>query len=102
MKKKMSREEMRRNLSGPVPSIRMPFNADGSIDFKGLRNYIDFVINAGSKTVMLTAGDSQYFALTDDEVAEVTKVVTEHTAGRAMVIAADRMWWTGKTIEFTK
>jgi len=63
---------------------------------------VDFDIAAGSKTIMLTAGDSHYVCMSEKEIAEVTKVVTEHTAGRAMVIAADRYYNTKKAIEFAQ
>ncbi len=41
---------------------------------------------------MLTAGDSHYVALTEKEIAEVTRATIEHNAGRALVIAADRYY----------
>jgi len=98
----MTHEKIREALSGPVPSVRLPFNEDGSIDYESLRRMIDFDIEAGAKTIMLTHGDSLYSLLTDDEVTEVTRVTVEHTAGRAMVIAADRMWSTPKEVEFAE
>jgi len=98
----MSREEIRDALTGPIASIRTPFRRDGAIDFASLRNFLDFCMDAGSKTVLLTHGDSLYTILTDEEVVEVTRVVAEHAGGRAMVVAADRQWWTGKEVEFAK
>lgn len=95
-------DETRNALTGPVPSVRTPFNKDGSIDYDSLRGMIDFDIAAGAKTIMLTYGDSLYSVLTDDETAQVTRVVVEHVAGRAMVIAADRTWGTPKEIEFAQ
>ncbi len=52
--------------------------------------------------MLLTYGDSLYSLLTDEEVAEVTRVVARHTAGRALVVAADRMWAVPKEIEFAR
>ena len=98
----ISREEVRQALTGPIGSIRTPFRRDGTIDFDGLRNTIDFNINAGSKTVLLTAGDSHYFILSDREIGEVTKVAAEHTAGRAMLVAADRHYGTPHAVEFAQ
>ncbi|MDB6127713.1 MAG: dihydrodipicolinate synthase [Verrucomicrobia bacterium] len=95
-------QEIRHALSGPIASVSTPFTKDGRIDFQGLGNFVDFVIAGGSCTVLLTYGDSLYSLLTDDEVAEVTQFVVKHTARRALVVAADRMWWTGKTVEFAK
>jgi len=96
----LSRVEIREALIGPIPTISVPFHRDGNIDFDGLRNYVDFVLAARARSLVLTYGDSLYSILTDQEVSEVTKAVVEHTAGRAMIVAADRTWWTGKTIEF--
>lgn len=98
----MNTNELRHSLSGPITSLRIPFHQDGQIDYAGLRNIIEFDIAAGSGTIMLTFGDSHYSVLTDDEVAEITRKVVEHVKGRALVIAADRPWWTGKARHFAR
>ncbi|MBM3934874.1 MAG: dihydrodipicolinate synthase family protein [SAR202 cluster bacterium] len=98
----ISRDEVRRALTGPVASIHVMFTRDGEIDYRGLKDQIDFVVENGSGSVILTWGDSLFTVLTDSEVGEVTKKVSEFTAGRAMVVASCRSWWTGKTLEFTR
>lgn len=95
-------DDVRAALTGTVSSLHIPFRRDGAIDYDGLRGVIDHAIAAGSGTMLLTYGDSLYSLLTDDEVADVTKVVVQHTARRAMVVAADRIWWTGKEVEFAR
>ena len=100
MQNSKSREEIRHHLTGPNATIRTPFERDGSIDYSSLCNLIDFVIEAGSRSVILTMGDSLYTLLSDDEVASLTRATVEHTAGRAMVVAADKNAWTGKAVEF--
>ncbi len=95
-------EELRTLLTGPVTSLHTPFKRDGEIDYDGLRGLVDRGIEAGSTTMMLTYGDSLFSLLTDNEVAEVTRVVADQTAGRAAVVAADRIWWTGKTVAFAR
>ena len=94
--------EMRAALSGPMPSLKTPFNQDGSIDFDGLRRLIDVNLAAGAKALMLTAGDSHYVAQSEQDIADVTKVTVEHTAGRALVIAADRYYHTNQAVEFAR
>ncbi len=94
--------EMRARLNGPIPSLKVPFTRDGDIDYAGLRRLIDFNLAGGAKALMLTAGDSQYFALTEAEIAEVTKVTVKHTAGRALVIAADRGYHTRLAVQFAR
>jgi 4-hydroxy-tetrahydrodipicolinate synthase len=98
----IDRARVREALTGPVMSTRTPFLRNGDIDYNGLRTMIDRCIANGSKTVLLTHGDSLYSVLSDREIAEVTRVAAEHTAGRALVVAADRHWWTGQEIEFAQ
>ena len=95
-------DAVREALTGPVTSISVPFNQDGSIDYSGLRRCLDFYIAGGSKAMILTHGDSLYSILSDQEIAGVTKVVVEHTAHRALVVAADRQWSTPQEIEFSQ
>ena len=98
----MNKQEIREHLTGPIPSIRTPFFQDGEIDYGALRIMIDAAIDAGARTVLLTAGDSHYLCLSDEEIAEVTRVTCEHTAKRAMVVAADRYHSTHRAVEWAK
>ncbi|MEX1020079.1 MAG: dihydrodipicolinate synthase family protein [Litorilinea sp.] len=95
-------EEIRAMLRGPVTSLHTPFLRDGAIDYASLRGLIDRGIAAGSTTIMLTYGNSLYSLLTEQEIADVTRAVVEHTAGRAVVVAADGVWWTGQTVAFAR
>ena len=102
MNQRVSREEVRAALTGPVTSVKIPFQRDGSIDFAGLRTYIEFVLAAGSRALILTYGDSLYSVLSDQEVEEVTRAVVEDAAGRALVVAGDRMWATPQAVAFAR
>ena len=95
-------EEVRQALTGPVTSIMTPFCRDGSVDYDGLRNQIDFNIAAGSGAIILTAGDSRYSILSDQEIADVTRITVEHTAGRVLVVAADKSWGLQQEIAFAE
>ncbi len=98
----MDRAYIRHHVTGPIVSIGTPFTRDGAIDFDGLRRFVDYAIDAGARTVLLTPGDSLYPVLTDKEVADVTRVVAGRIGGRAMFIAAADCWWTGKAIEYAR
>lgn len=100
--KRTGREEIRKALTGPVPSIFTPFRRDGSIDFPALQNFIEFCLAAGSKALILTYGDSLFSLLSDQEVADLTQAVVRYTAGRALVVTADRSWATPQTVEFAQ
>ncbi|MCL5072156.1 MAG: dihydrodipicolinate synthase family protein [Actinobacteria bacterium] len=98
----ISIEEVKEALRGPIGSVSTPFNKDNTIDYKGLKNCVDYLVESKSGTVLLTVGDSLYTILTEAEIAEVTKVVVEQTAGRAMVVAACGIWPTCQAVEFAK
>lgn len=94
------RNEVRAALTGPVATVRTPFHRNGDVDHAGLGRSVDRMIEAGSGAVILTYGDSLYSVLSDLEVGAVTKTVVERTAGRALVVAADRQWATRQTAAF--
>jgi len=99
----LSREEVRQALTGPVVALHTPFLKNGDIDYEGARRIIDYTVDeAGSKTIILTIGDSLFTILSDDDIAELTKAVVEHTAGRAMVVAAADFWSTRQTAQFAR
>jgi dihydrodipicolinate synthase/N-acetylneuraminate lyase len=98
----MDIEEAKHSLTGPVMSLRTPFDQEGEIDFEAARKIIDCGIDGGTRTIMLTVGDSHYDCLSDDEITELTRVTVEHSAGRAMVIAADRYHSTKRAVAFAK
>ena len=98
----IDRDWVRRSLSGPITGVHPPFQRDGSLDLDGLRREIDHNIAAGSGVLLLTYWDSLHSLLTDAEVAEVLQAVVRHARRRAMVVAADRQWSTGKEIEYAR
>jgi len=83
-----------------VSGIHPPFNRDGSLDVAGLRREIDHNLGAGSRTLLMTYWDGLHSVLTDAEVTEVLRVVVGQARGQALVVAADRQWWTGAETAF--
>jgi dihydrodipicolinate synthase/N-acetylneuraminate lyase len=92
--------ELRSRILGPVNSIPTTFTCDGEIDWPGVRKIIETGITGGSMISLLTVGDSQFDFLSDEEVAELTKVLVEQSAGRAVTVAATKRWWTGTALAF--
>jgi dihydrodipicolinate synthase/N-acetylneuraminate lyase len=93
---------VREAMTGPITAIHPTFHRDGALDWDGVRAGIERGLAAGSGTMLLTYGDSLHSLITDDEVADLLRVVVEQTRGRALVVAADRQWWTGREIEFAR
>jgi dihydrodipicolinate synthase/N-acetylneuraminate lyase len=97
---KLTPDEIRARIRGPVCSFPTPFTREGEIDEAASQRIIDLAISGGSDVILLTYGDSLFTILTDEEVARLTRLMVDQTAGRALVVAADRMWWTGKAVAF--
>ena len=89
-------------LDGPIQSFRTSFNEDGTIDYDGVRTFVDHSIAGGSKTILLTAGDSHLTCMTNEEIVTLTRTICEHTSGRAMVVAADRNSRTTNSVLFAE
>jgi len=96
------RDKISQHLAGPISSVSTPFDREGNIDVPALRKCVEFAVTeAKSGTVLLTYGDSLYSILTDREIAEVTRITVEQTAGRKLVVAAGS-WWTGESVRFAE
>jgi len=98
----MDPEELKKRIRGPIQSIPTPFTADYNVDYDGVRRIIDVAIEGGIKIILTTAGDSQFQILSMDEIKKLTKVMVEHVAGRATVIAGTWSWWTKVAVKFAR
>jgi len=94
--------DLRDALTGPCPSLRTPFTADGGLDEPGVRDQLDFMLSHGARCVILTYGDSLFTVLSDAEIERLTELVVRHVDRRAVVVAATGAWWTGKTAAFAQ
>lgn len=95
-------DEIRARLLGPVASIPTPFDARGDIHWDGVANIIETAIAGGSGVMLLTIGDSQYFFMTEAEIADITRFVIERVAGRALTVAATGPWATRQALPFAE
>lgn len=96
----MTQDALTTRLVGPIASVRVPFLPTGEIDAGGLARYVDRCVANDATALVLTYGDSLYSLLTDDEVEFVTRLVVDAVGARVPLVAADRSWWTGRTVEF--
>jgi dihydrodipicolinate synthase/N-acetylneuraminate lyase len=85
----MKSEELRAKMAGPVFPIPTPFTDDFKIDYASINSYVEFLIEAGAKTLMVTVGTSRFSLLTTEDIISVNAAVVEATAGMAVTIAAN-------------
>lgn len=94
----MDRKEAMERMIGPVPSISIPFTEDGEVDYRGLADFVEFLVANKTSTLLITLADSLFSILSDAEIEEITRVVTRQNRGRAMVVAGTQRWWTQKRL----
>ncbi|HUX13549.1 MAG TPA: 4-hydroxy-tetrahydrodipicolinate synthase [Spirochaetia bacterium] len=90
------------NLEGAYTALVTPFNEDGSIDEKGIRDFVEFQIGEGITGLvpMGTTGESP--TVTHEENIEVIRIVVEQTKGRVPVIAGTGSNSTTEAISMTR
>ena len=70
-------------FDGVCPVVNVPFNKDYSIDFDGLKNMVDYVIENGCKSVCLFAFNSEPYKLSYSEKKETISKFLEFVNKRA-------------------
>jgi 2-keto-3-deoxy-L-arabinonate dehydratase len=75
------------DLDGIVPIIPTPFCVDEQIDWRSLRQLLDFACSAGVSAVCLPAYASEFYKLLPDERRTLIALAAEHLDGRTPVIA---------------
>ncbi|HXG23836.1 MAG TPA: dihydrodipicolinate synthase family protein, partial [Chthonomonadales bacterium] len=93
---------MKKRIRGPIMSIPTPFTADFAVDYEGVRKMVRLGQMHGIAIYELTAGNSQYHALSYEEIKELTRVLVEAVGGKGIVIAATGPWWTGQAVDYAR
>ncbi len=95
-------EVVRDKIKGPVIGLPTLFTEDFQINYAGIHQHVDFLIDRGIEVLMLSVGISEYQHLSEEEIRMVAKTVAQAAAGRATVIAETDPWWTNQAVEFAK
>ena len=72
---------------GTGVALVTPFNSDRSIDFNGLKNVIDHIINGGVEYLVSLGTTGETATLSHDEKKQVWDYTVEHVSGRVPLIA---------------
>lgn len=102
---KLSREEIRNTIVGPVFSIVTPFDpVSEEIDYPALEKYIRAVNDAGGRVFYVMAYNSRYCQLSTDEILElnsfVAKKVKELDETHIVIVGDPPQCSTKATIDF--
>ncbi|GGK00164.1 4-hydroxy-tetrahydrodipicolinate synthase [Lentibacillus kapialis] len=87
---------------GVIPALPTPMNEDYSIDFNGIEQIIDYVIDGGVNCLLAGGSASEYSLMSFEERKEVIKFVCNHSNGRVPIMAGTGCHRTEDTIELTQ
>ncbi len=79
---------MKESEKGFVPVMLTPFKDNGEIDYSGLKQLVEFYLNAGAKGLFANCLSSEMFDLSREERLSVTKYIVEEVKGSVPVIAS--------------
>lgn len=91
-----------KSLHGVIVPLVTPFNEQNQIDFEGLRNVVDFVVEKGVHAVMIGGTTGEGMLLNLDERKKLLEVIIDQVNGKIPVIAHTGCIDTGSSVELTK
>ena len=90
-------------IKGPVIPVPTFFNADESVNFNDLTEYVEFLSSSKIETVMTTVGTSRYNLLSWDEIKHNNKALVDGCGKSTQSIVANpTVGGIKNTIEFGK
>lgn len=101
-RRRLTPEQFKDQLEGPIQSQPSPFNAELQVDHEAIARMIARAQRYGVKCFELTAGNSQYHALSFDEICAITRTMTDAASEDSLVIAAAGDWWTALVVDYAR
>lgn len=89
-------------FTGAAVAIITPMLPDGSVDYKGLADLVEFQIKGGTDAIVICGTTGESATLKDDEHLECIRVAVETAAGRVPVIAGTGSNYTEHAVEMSK
>jgi len=89
-------------FTGVYTALVTPFATDGSVDFKGLEELVEFQIAGGVDGIVPVGTTGESPTLRTDEHLKVIKTVTEKAAGRCKIMAGTGANSTAEAVELTE
>jgi 4-hydroxy-tetrahydrodipicolinate synthase len=97
------KEEMKLSrFRGSIPALVTPFAADGSVDEKAFRSFVEWQISEGSHGLVPVGTTGESPTLSHDEHKRVVEITVEMAKGRVPVIAGAGSNNTAEAIDLAK
>lgn len=75
------------NLTGSIVAMITPFNADGSVNFKKVRELVEWHIDKGTDAILTLGTTGESSTMSHEEDAQVVETCLEQADGRIPIIA---------------
>lgn len=91
-----------KQIYGLMPPMITIFNKDESIDEKGTRNHVDYMIANGVQALIPVGSTGEFAAMTLEERKKVAEIVVDQVRGRVPVYIGTAHYSTKIAIEMSK
>ena len=81
---------IRKRVGGPTVPLPVFYREDLSVDYEGLERYVNWIVDAGIKCMVLTHGYSQLGFIDEKENLEITRIFAAAARDRAVFFASTR------------
>ena len=91
-----------KRIAGSIVALVTPMHEDGSVDYAGLRQLIDWHIAEGTDCIVVVGTTGESPTVSVDEHCEIIRVSVEHARGRVPIMAGAGGNATSEAIELTR
>ena len=88
-------------IKGSMVALVTPFNEDGSVNFKRVRELVEWHIQEGTDSILVLGTTAETPTLSTEEEDEIVKIAIEQTAGRVPVVVGSGSNNTAKAVEMS-
>ena len=89
-------------FKGSYTVMVTPFRADGSLDERTLRNFVDWQIEQGTQGLIPLGSTGEFLSQTREERRQVAAIVVEQAKKRVPVIVGTAAEWTKEAVAFSR
>src|SRR5512143_316226 len=87
---------------GIIPAMVTPLTRQGKINEKGLRQFVDYLIQGGSHGLFVVGTTGEFYGLSPEEKKELFEITVDQARGRVPVYAGTGAITTREGIQLTR
>lgn len=87
---------------GIIPAMVTPLKPDGSVNEKGLRQFVDYLVQGGSHGLFVVGTTGEFYGLSAAEKKALFEITVDQTRGRVPVYAGTGAITTREVMQLTR